>query len=331
MIKISVIIPIYNGEKYIKKCIQGIQRQTLREFEVLLINDGSMDNSGQVCDYLSKGDNRLKVIHQKNLGVSKARNKGINEANGNYICFIDCDDYIESNYLESLYNACIKNDADISMCSVKSINENNKVISIKKMEERNYSSIEALEELFQFRNLNWGPCGKLFSKNLLKKQLEFPMLHAYEDLIFCYKAIYYSKKVVFTKECEYYYVHRKGVGAMEKFIKEPTTDVIVAAYEVLDFIKKKAPDIWDKSFYGIISQVIMYIGDINKIDESWRSPKSKQYITETKKILAYYRKEIIANTTVLKSEKVMFIILSYSSNLYRTILMFNRKFRELSI
>lgn len=106
---------------------------------------------------------------------------------------------------------------------------------------------------------------------------------------------------------------------MAKFIKNPTIDVIVAANEILEFIKEKVPEIWDSSFYGIISQVIMYINDINSIDPKWKQKNSKIYIKETKNILRKYRKEIIKNRTIFFKEKVTFIIFSYSSIMYRYI------------
>ncbi len=320
MIKISVIIPIYNGVKYIKSCLESLQKQTLSEFEVILINDGSIDESGQLCNELAKSDKRIKVIHQKNLGVSNARNKGIDIAVGEYICFIDCDDYIESNYLNVLYNECVNNNVKMSVCSIQSIKENGTSISIKEMKEGIYSSIEALKELFEFRNLNGGPCGKLIHKSLFDNNLYFPDLKVYEDLIFSYKAIYKSGNIIFTSKCKYSYLHREGIGAMAKFIKEPSTDVIEAAYNILDFVKNEVPDIWDTSFYGVISQVIMYISDINNIDTDWKKRSSILYINETKKILSKFRRELISNKTINKNEKLAFIILSYSKNIYKYII-----------
>lgn len=317
--KISIIIPIYNGEKFIEKCIKSIKNQTFKDFEIILVNDGSSDNSGQICDELAKNDNRIKVIHQENLGVSEARNRGINASKGEYICFIDCDDYIKVNYLEELYNSCVDNNVRISICAIESIDDLGKVISLREMKEGRYYSDIALEELFQFRNLNWGPCGKLFHKSIFNKDVYFPSLHAYEDLIFCYKAIKRVKSIYFNSKCKYYYVHRQGIGAMDKFVKEPTIDVIKAAYEILSFVKFERPNIWDKSFYGIVSQVVMYINDINKIDEKWKRLSSKKYVFETKKLLSKYRKDLFLNKSILYKEKIMFIILSYSVKVYKKI------------
>lgn len=320
MIKISVIIPIFNGEKYIEYCVKCLQNQTLSEFEIILINDGSKDNTANICNKLSEEDYRIKVIHQENSGVSVARNKGIQNANGEYICFIDCDDYLDKNYLELLYNACVNNNVKISACCIESIKENKELISRKSLKEGIYNCEQALEELFKFKDLNAGPCGKLFHKSLFDEELIFPDIHTYEDLLFVYRAIYKSKDIYFVENCKYYYIHRNGVGAMVKFIKNPTTDVIIAAHEILEFIKKNVPNIWDSSFYGMISQVIMYIRDINKIDCKWENESSKIYIRETRKLLSKYRKEIRKNKSIFFKEKMIFIIFSYSSKLYKNII-----------
>ena len=320
MVKISVIIPIFNGEKYIEDCVQSLQNQSLSEFEIILINDGSKDNTANICNKLSEEDSRIKVIHQENSGVSVARNKGIKSAYGEYICFIDCDDYVDKDYLELLYNACVNNNVKISACCIESIKENKELISRKSLKEGIYNCKQALEELFKFKNLNSGPCGKLFHKSLFDEELIFPNIRTYEDLLFVYKAIYKSKDIYFVENCKYYYIHRSGVGAMDKFIKNPTTDVIIAALEVLEFIKKNVPDIWDSSFYGMISQVIMYISDINKIDYKWENESSKIYIEETRNLLAKYRKDIRRNKSIFFKEKIMFIIFSYSSRLYKNII-----------
>lgn len=320
MVKISVIIPIFNGGKYIKNCIQCLQNQTLSEFEIILVNDGSTDDTANICDNLATEDSRIKVIHQENSGVSIARNNAIQKASGEFLYFIDCDDYVDNNHLELLYNACIDNNVKMSACCIESINENREVISRKSLKKGHYTCEQALEELFKFKNLNSGPSGKLYHKSLFEDNLRFPLLHTYEDLLFVYKSIYKANNIYFIENCKYYYIHRVGVGAMDKFIKSPTTDVIIAASEVLEFIKQNVPNIWDSSFYGMISQVIMYINDINKIDPKWKKETSKTYIRETKKLLAKYRKDIRKNKSIFFKEKIMFLIFSYSSTLYRKIL-----------
>ena len=319
MIKVSVIVPVYNGEKFIEECINNVLNQTLEEFELIIVNDGSTDNTLDICKRNSEGDKRIRIINQENEGVSSARNKGIEQSNGEYICFVDCDDKIEESYLEELYNTCKDNNVKISCCTIESIDNKGNIISSRFMEDGYYKKIDALDELFKFRGLNWGPCGKLFHKSLIKGNLKFPNLHVYEDLSFVYKAIYSSEGIYFTNKCKYYYIHRQNVGAMDKFIKYPTTDVITISYEILEFIKKQSLPIWDTSFYGVISQVIMYINDINKIDCKWEKEESKNYIKETRKLLGKYRIDLLRNKTIYYKEKIIFLILSFSPRLYKII------------
>lgn len=117
MVKLSVIVPIYNCEKYINKCIDSILNQTLKDIEIILIDDGAFDNSGKIADEYAKLDKRISVIHQENSGPSVARNKGIELAKGKYIGFVDSDDYIEPTMYEELYNSANKNKAQVAMCS----------------------------------------------------------------------------------------------------------------------------------------------------------------------------------------------------------------------
>ena len=115
---ISIIVPCFNNEKYVEKCLESIANQTIKNFEVIIINDGSKDNSQKVIETFISTHLNFKLINQVNMGVSSARNNGLKEANGNYVCFVDADDYIEPNYLYELYNALEANDSDLSICSV---------------------------------------------------------------------------------------------------------------------------------------------------------------------------------------------------------------------
>jgi len=127
MHRISVIIPVYNVEKYLARCIDSVLAQTFADFECILIDDGSPDNSPAICDEYAKKDDRIKVIHQKNGGVSSARNAGLDIAQGEWVTFIDSDDWIKENMLEILYNNAINNDCKISFCGYERVLEDRKV------------------------------------------------------------------------------------------------------------------------------------------------------------------------------------------------------------
>ena len=130
MPKISVVVPVYNVEKYLSVCINSVLSQTFTDFELILVDDGSTDKGGDICDEYEKKDNRIRVIHQKNQGVSAARNAGIDLSIGEYLIFIDSDDTIDKNCLSILYKNLIIENADISLCAYKKIYNNGKTFSI---------------------------------------------------------------------------------------------------------------------------------------------------------------------------------------------------------
>lgn len=121
--KISIIVPVYNVEQYITRCIESITSQTYRNIEILLIDDGSTDNSGNICDEYQKKDSRVMTFHKTNGGLSDARNYGIKHASGQYLCFVDSDDYISKHMVEILYNNLIKYSADISACGFLTVHD----------------------------------------------------------------------------------------------------------------------------------------------------------------------------------------------------------------
>ncbi|WP_455795915.1 glycosyltransferase family 2 protein [Clostridium butyricum] len=128
---LSVIVPIYNGERYLKDFIENVQSQTYKEFELILVNDGSTDNTESICKKYEELDPRIVLINKKNEGAGPSRNSGLKIATGNYIMFIDCDDYFENNYFEILYDTIIRNKVDLVICSQKNV-IGNKVIEENK-------------------------------------------------------------------------------------------------------------------------------------------------------------------------------------------------------
>lgn len=124
---ISVIIPVYNVEEYLERCVNSVLKQTYNDLEIILVDDGSTDNSGKICDELKNKDDRIIVIHKENQGLSASRNIGIEKATGEYITFVDSDDYILEDMYETLYKNLIRNDADISMCKYQYVKEQQKI------------------------------------------------------------------------------------------------------------------------------------------------------------------------------------------------------------
>lgn len=209
MAEISVIVPIYKVEKYIDECIQSVLKQTFSDYELILVDDGSPDNCGTICDEYAKRDKRIHVIHQKNGGISAARNAGLNlffsNIGNKYVTFIDSDDWISAHYLEQLYTTAITTDADIVSCeySSKQLVEND-----DRMDSDNIRIISGRNALIarykgdaQIRVSSWG---KLYRRNLLEG-LSFPEGKIHEDQWFSTMAYYFANKTVFLNDKLYFY------------------------------------------------------------------------------------------------------------------------------
>lgn len=210
-IKVSVIIPVYNCEKYIRECIESLINQTLKECEFIFVNDGSIDKSKEIIEEYAKKDNRIKLINQKNSGVSVARNIGLKNAVGEYIGFVDGDDYIDKYYYEKLYNAAVKNNCDIVICDWKSeINEKENRLSLpfkkNKILDKKYKEDKIYPFLIENDSLN-SVCNKLFNIKLINEHnIKFPVgIDLGEDGAFNISSMTYSDKIYYLDYCGYFY------------------------------------------------------------------------------------------------------------------------------
>lgn len=225
--KVSIIVPIYNSEKYMNKCIESILNQTLTEIEIILVNDGSTDNSGKIIDNYAKKDKRIKVIHQENSGPSVARNKGINIAKGKYIGFVDSDDYIESTMYEELYKNANNRNTEVAMCSYNEkhlYNEAEYVIkanldsgSIYEKEDikNNIISTFSKNDNYGFYSL-WN---KIYLREwLLKSNLELDVNRDHgEDWWFNINVFSKLRSFVYIDKALYNYVHSNNNSLMVKY------------------------------------------------------------------------------------------------------------------
>lgn len=203
--KISVIVPVYKAEKYISQCIDSILQQSFTDFELLLIDDGSPDNSGKICDNYAIKDSRIRVFHQENKGVSIARNLGLENANGEWITFVDSDDYILPGSLKTLYGYSLKENTEIIIANSYT-DINNKLI---KKTFFNYSINESLK-LKVVHNALWG---YLIRNSIIKKtKARFIEGLAYsEDCIFIHDIFYESRQILYIKD--YIYVYRTNINS----------------------------------------------------------------------------------------------------------------------
>ncbi len=201
---ISVIVPIYNVEKYLRKCLDSIVNQTYKNFEVIMVNDGSTDGSEELAkQYLI--DNRFRLFNQSNQGQGAARNLGIDMSKGDFICFVDSDDYISTQYLENLWAALINNKADIVQCGVQRVWEDGRSANLHpdSLKYKEYSDIKTYIQAAAF-----SVCDKLFKKELFHG-LRFPKGIKFEDFALSPQVYERAKKIVFIPDLLYFYRWRK--------------------------------------------------------------------------------------------------------------------------
>ena len=207
---VSVVVPAYNAEDTVEKTIKDILAQSFQDYEVVLVNDGSTDNTASVCDDLSKLDQRIQVIHQVNGGLSNARNNGTKKAVGEYVTYIDSDDRIEPTYLEYLVRAIREENADIACGRIDRVKEDYEMTGITgEYTVEAFNTRDTLSEMLTGKKLTVGACCRLVPREW---QLQYPFLDGtyYEDLSNTYKVNMLSKKTVFVDAVLYHYVMRGG-------------------------------------------------------------------------------------------------------------------------
>ncbi len=239
MKKISVIVPIYNVEKYLENCLFSIQNQTFDSYEVVLVEDGSTDNSKQIAEqFVSQHRDKFKLVCQENRGLSGARNTGLLHADGEYICFVDSDDTIEPTFLSALYEQAEKNNADLVFCAFQSVDEQGKCLEVHRenIQPEKIYNLKKNKELFLIQNAAWN---KLYRKDIIiNNNLQYTEGAWYEDLRFTKKYLLLAEKVVYCDQVLYNYLQRSG-SIMSSMGSKRNFEILDALDEVTEFYYKK--------------------------------------------------------------------------------------------
>lgn len=202
---VSVIVPVYNAEKYIDRCIQSLLSQTLSDIEIIMVDDGSADRSGAICEQYARKDQRINVFHQTNRGVAAARQRGIDMAQGIFSIHVDPDDWIESTMLEELYTKAIKSNSDVVICNFVAVYPKKNVVVTQELDE-NMSPSESLNNLLQ-NKMHGSLCTKLIRTQLYHKfNIRFVQeLNYCEDYLVCVKLFTHDIKITYLNSALYYY------------------------------------------------------------------------------------------------------------------------------
>lgn len=252
---ISVIVPVYNVEQWVQECINSIILQTYKNIEIIIVDDGSTDNSGTICDQIASNDTRIKVFHKENGGLSDARNFGIDKACGKWITFIDSDDSIMNDTIETLYQLAVNTSADIAVCQYLLIDENGNEItrdvSLEKAKEillQGNNSI--MTDYILNNNIGTVAWGKLYKTSMFEN-IRYPKGKYHEDVFTTYKLIARCEKLVYTSEKKYYYRQREQSITQSTFSPKHL-DSLDGALEKYEFICRHYPLLKDIAAQNII-------------------------------------------------------------------------------
>lgn len=285
MPKVSIIVPVYKVEEYVHECIDSILNQTYKNIEVILVDDGSPDRCGAICDEYAKKDDRIIVIHKTNGGVSDARNVGLQRATGEYLAFVDPDDSIKKDYIEKLYMGIVHSGADVCICSVEDVFEDGLkglATDINYVKENVIiSGKQATEYVLEDKVIVSHLWDKLCKKELYEG-ITFPTKHRFcEDMYIMHEVLFKAKKVLMITDKLYTYRHRKTSISYTNMLAN-LNDLFGVYLHRLDFARKKLKE---------KEEVMLYKCATMGIELYNNSIKQKNDIVDTKKIIDFLKKE----------------------------------------
>ena len=293
---ISVIVPIYKVEQYLEKCVNSITSQTYTNLEIILVDDGSPDNCPAICDQLAKTDKRIKVVHKPNGGLSDARNVGFENSSGKYITFVDSDDYLNHNFIETLYRNIINTDADMSIVGYQEVFEDSTVNQAETLQNEVlcFDNSNKFEQLCDKHKLNfiiaWG---KLYNRKLFNT-IKFPVGKINEDEFVAHHIINACQKICFENVPYYYYLQRQN-SIMHTTYTERNLHVFEALEERLAFFNTN-PRLQSETLYSYISTIINRYHKFNK-------PLRKVLLTNFKKLIKQH-KHIVKTFSLKRKIKI---------------------------
>jgi len=325
---VSVIVPVYNVERYLHKCVESIKNQIYQALEIILVDDGSTDNSGKICDEISKTDDRITVIHKENGGLSDARNAGMDISTGDYIGFVDSDDYIDKDFYEILVRNLEKYDADVSCCRfVFEWDSNGEREVIGNDDSLHiYEGTEALKEYLYGKTMDPFAVNKLYKAALLGNashkdgHLRFIKGILSEDNPFCIELFKRTNKIVLVGKSMYHYILKRKGAITNSAVSQKKIDAIFYWDTIRQDCHENYPD-YEK--YVLRRQMLYYIGLYNQIY------KDDNYSAEADRIRSFvkeHNKEVQSSDICERTIKFSVRLLSASSAIYGLFMRTYKKF-----
>jgi len=318
---VSIVVPIYNVEKYLQKCIDSLLNQTYKNIEIILVNDGTLDNSLKICEFNQKNDSRIKIISQKNGGLSKARNTGLENATGEYICFVDSDDYVNEFYVEKLLKNAIETNSDICACSFKYFDEDNNVWSREHKINKIFNKVDAIKDIFtgvqETEIMVWN---KLYKRNLFtQNNITFKNGKINEDNFIMYQLYDKANQVCLINDELYYYLQRNTSIMGVKF-NEKRFHILEAVDETKEYFKNKTDYNYEEEL--ICYETLIITNLINTMIRSKYSGKEKKQLIDK---LKKNKEKIYENKFLSKKKKLLIKLLINCKFIYESLVLLKRK------
>lgn len=309
MKKISVVIPVYNVEKYLSECLDSVINQTYKDLQIILVDDGSTDFSGKICDVYAEKDNRITVVHQKNAGAGAAKNTGLELIDGDYFSIIDSDDYIELDMYEKMVNSLEKYNADIVQCLFRNVYVNDSFDRKYKI-KGNYPKVLTSKRFLKEYLYDWKYAifwNKLFKSSLLK-EIRFPVGRKIDDEFFTYKLVCNAKKVVNIDNILYNYRMRKTSVMNENNSDRLIYDRIDCFVERYDYIRRKYPSLNKKYLTKLYDSLLYYKTQVKNTEklEKYISKIQKPKINKIDKINEIMRYKKLLDESYDQSNKIKY-------------------------
>lgn len=313
MAKVSIIVPVYGVEDYLEKCVYSLTNQTFKEIEIILVDDGSKDRCPQICDELSTIDERIKVVHKPNGGLSDARNCGLQYATSDYIIFIDSDDYASEDMCEVLYSAIMNTNADVCTALVHEVIDGKLKENELSFPPYVCSGQEALGNLLKGQDITMYAYGKIYKKTLFDGCL-YPKGKIYEDAFTTPYLLEKASKVCVLSDKVIYYVRRNDSITLAKFSNRDF-DCIEAHKENLDFISRHYPFLMEAAEFRYFWS-LLYIYDKMLVNGQGFNDDGNKLWGEIKK----YRIKMMENHYLSKQRKIAVALMSINKKFYEFIL-----------
>ena len=308
---ISVIIPVYRAEKWLDACVQSVVSQQWDNLEVILVDDGSPDGSGALCDRWTAKDSRIRVIHKENGGPSTARNAALDVAKGSHFLFVDSDDVLDSRILRKLYDCLTDTGADIAACEIAHLFDDEPSAFTCEDEVQVYTPREVITQMWYQHAFIPSGCAKLYKREIFD-ELRFRPGLIFEDADLMHQIYWKANKIVYTPSKMYGYIHRTG---SESITTRPFSmkdlDILSVADGVLDFAQTNAPDLLNAA-YAYITTVAMRIV-LNAPNEA----RYAQGVARAKELLSQYGRQVLKDKNLRKKNRYALLLYFYCRPLMR--------------